>query len=236
MYSRKSELLGTSRISDSAGRVLIVNGFDRAMPGNTNDFCIEHGIAFNQLGHDFDTATNEAVISGMVRLSDYMIVDWILGEESSTNRTFNKNEQKIMISYIENGGKIMVSGSEIGWDLVEKSTQSSDSVFFSSLFGARYAGDDAETSRFLISGQSDTLTFGVTYTVDYPDIFYALHNSDILFHYDTGKSAGIGKRHKNNGVSVVTAFPLETVAPSEERKRVFKVILEYLLDETNLKR
>jgi hypothetical protein len=234
MISRPSELLGSSQIKRSRGRILIVNGYDRLTAENTFDYCIEHGISFNQLNYDFDTATNETVISGMVDLTDYELVDWMVGEESTTNQTFDSIEQRLITEYINMGGRIIISGSEIGWDLVEKATCTSDSMFFSSVLGAGYMGDNAESSKFIMNynenSQNDTLKFGITYSVYYPDILSANENSEILLKYDTNQTAAVGKRNPNGGASVLVAFPLETVAPVEKRTEVFRYLLDYLLN------
>jgi len=232
MISRRSELLGSSHIQNSQGRILIVNGYDRVTAENTFDYCIEHGLSFNQLNYDFDSASNEAVISGMVSLNDYQIVDWIVGEESTTNQTFNQVEQQLVTNYINSGGKIIISGSEIGWDLVDKATAASDSLFFSAVLGAKYLGDTAETSHFLIcharKSESDTLQFGQTYAVNYPDILSTAKNSEILLKYDTNRVAAVGKRHKSGGTSVLVAFPLETIGSAEDRALVFQYLLGFL--------
>ncbi len=232
MISRHSELIGSSRMKNSRGRVLIVNGYDRVTGENSFDFCIEHGTTLNQLGYDFDTASNEAVISGLVRLSDYEIVDWMVGEESTSSETFNQKEQDRIAAYINAGGKIIISGSEIGWDLVEKATSAGDSLFFKEALGAKYVSDNAGTSRFFIAGNdhsnSDTLHFGETYKVNYPDVLAANEDADILLTYNTGQAAAIGKSHTNNGKTILVAFPLETIGPEESRVKVFEYLVTYL--------
>ncbi|MGD2178018.1 MAG: fibronectin type III domain-containing protein, partial [Anaerolineae bacterium] len=88
------------RAGDSPG-TLLVNGFDRLNGSmavldadpvegdnmrmlldrmNRYDYVIQHAEGIT---HAFDSASNEAVQSGSVDLTDYTVVDWILGEESA---------------------------------------------------------------------------------------------------------------------------------------------------------
>ena len=43
-------------------------------------------------GYTFDSASNESVINGLVKLDDYVIVDWILGEEGAATSSFDEKE------------------------------------------------------------------------------------------------------------------------------------------------
>ncbi|NWF88489.1 MAG: hypothetical protein HXY50_03410, partial [Ignavibacteriaceae bacterium] len=83
-YSLFSEVLAATP-SSSAPQVLIVNGFDRGSSGNTYNFIRQHGKAFFQNGYSFCSVTNEAILDGLVSLSNYSIADYILGDESTAN-------------------------------------------------------------------------------------------------------------------------------------------------------
>ncbi|MFQ6612889.1 MAG: glycosyl hydrolase family 18 protein, partial [Fidelibacterota bacterium] len=117
--SNYTEALGT--VPGVESRVLVVNGFDRISgTNNTFDFIRQHGDAIHNAGYGFDAASNEAVIAGRIRLIDYEIVDWILGEEGTATSTFTTAEQNLVQAYLQGGGKLFVSGSEIGYDLSDK--------------------------------------------------------------------------------------------------------------------
>ncbi|TWT37436.1 AmiA-like protein [Posidoniimonas corsicana] len=62
-------------------------------------------------------AANEAVAGGLVSLNDYDAVFWVLGEESSHDRTFDDREQQLAAAYLSGGGKLFVSGADLAWDL-----------------------------------------------------------------------------------------------------------------------
>ncbi len=65
--------------SEKKSPILIVNGFNRTISGNSRDFIRHYAPELRHHGYLFDSATNEAVGSGMVDLTDYEMVLWILG-------------------------------------------------------------------------------------------------------------------------------------------------------------
>lgn len=52
--------------TNTENKILIVNGFDRAVTGNTKDFIRMHGKAIKHYGYNFNSATNEAIIYTLV--------------------------------------------------------------------------------------------------------------------------------------------------------------------------
>ncbi len=80
-------------LGNNIPQVLIVNGFDRSSTGNTYDFIRQHGSAFEKNGVSFESATNDAIIDSTFSLNDYKTVDYILGDESTADETFNSQEQ-----------------------------------------------------------------------------------------------------------------------------------------------
>ena len=53
-------------------------------------------------------------------LDDYVIVDWILGEEGAATSSFDEKEKTLVQDYIINGGRLFVSGSEIPFNFSTK--------------------------------------------------------------------------------------------------------------------
>ena len=81
------------------------------------DFIRQHGSSVYANNHYFSSATNEAIQDVLISLPSYKSLDWILGKESTANETFNSTEQTLVSTYLKQGGKLLVSGSEIAWDL-----------------------------------------------------------------------------------------------------------------------
>jgi hypothetical protein len=231
LCGKSSPIVATFTDPANRKRVLIVDGFERKTPANSRDFIIEHAVIFKSLGYNFDSATNHAVTDLLVDPGTYDIVDWILGEESSGDDTFTPREQELLAGYVKKGGLVIVSGSEIGWDLQARAQSATDSLFLHEILGVRYIDDNAETDScfyFTPAGDKIMIQFGRTYPVDYPDVFGVVGSGIELLQYTGGRTAAAGKRHRGGGKTVIAGFPLETVQPESSRKALFRFLLDFL--------
>jgi hypothetical protein len=242
-----SEILAATP-SSYQERMLIINGFDRAITGNTHDFIRQHGKAIYKSGYLFSSATNDAVFKGLINLSNFSIVDYILGEESTADETFSTAEQTLVSAFLDNGGKLFVSGSEIAWDLDNKGS-AADKSFYHNYLKAQYVNDSpngqsstyynasAVTSQFfsnLSNFSFDNGTHG-TFNVAYPDVITAINGSSNCFYY-TGlptNYAGVSysgvfpSSGLTQGKLVNLGFPFETVYPDTMRYKLMSRILVY---------
>lgn len=225
--------------------LLIVNGFDRASAGNTYDFIRQHGGSSYTNGHYFSSATNEAVQDGLVSLASYKAIDWILGEESTANETFNNSEQTLVSNYLKQGGKLLVTGSEIAWDL-DYSGSASDKAFINNYLKSAYSEDapnnqaatwykTVNVSTGSIFSLPDTITFDNgtqgTYNVDYPDVLSPINGGISTLRYTnsmTNSSAvyysGVFPSGTSSGKIVCFGFPLETITNISKRNQLFSDI------------
>ena len=94
-------------------------------------------------GVHVDSTSNEAVISGAVNLNNYHSVLWILGDESTAQDTFDATEQSKVTAFINAGGNIFLSGSNIAWDLDQ---QNNGRTFYESTLKGNYFADNAGTN------------------------------------------------------------------------------------------
>ncbi len=239
------------RTTDGGGRppLLLVDGFDRIdawaliyedLPGlgsvgreylermNAYDYAIQHGQALAACAVPFDFASNEAVIAGAVNLRDYATVDWILGEESTANETFDHTEQAIITEFLAGGGRLFVSGAEIGWDL-DYCGDAIDRTFYNNWLRADYQSDDAATYQVapltggIFAGLSsfafDDSTHGA-YDVDYPDVVLPLYGATPNLAYQGGAGGYAGIQYSGLYRLLYLAFPFETIYPETARQAV----------------
>src|SRR6185295_5514542 len=161
--SEASEVVAAAP-SGGERQVLVVNGFDRLghtlnpketyhgksvervrpRQSNSRDYVVQVASAIHAARPAMQVAStsNEAVTSGAVKLTDFKTVIWILGEESTLDFTFDKNEQEKVEEFVESNGNLFVSGSEIGWDL---SARGNGPEFLKNTLGAKYVNDTAGT-------------------------------------------------------------------------------------------
>jgi spore germination protein YaaH len=215
-------------------QVLVVNGYDRPKSTNTRDFIIQHAASLDAAGVAFDACSNEAVERGQVRLTDYVMVDWILGEESTQDESFNYSEQDSVTTFLAAGGYLFVSGAEIGWDLDYKG-HAIDQSFYNEHLRADYVADDAGV--YAVSGVSGTIFENLsgiafddgshgTYDVRYPDCLNAAGGSTIDLTYD-GTSYNAGVEYDGSYKLVNLGFPFETVYPQASRDSLMSRMLDF---------
>lgn len=230
------------RTGDDTCRILFVDGFDRngSYSGLTHGFMEWTAETVRQHNISLDGCSNDALLSGEVNLSDYYMVWWILGDESTADETFSSDEQILVKDYLIQGGRMFVSGSEISWDLDNKGS-SSDKDFIHNVLKTKYVADDSDS--YTVNGVGDlsdlTLTFSKNgngkdnYPEDYPDVLGSNGGSSIVLKYANGKTAatfyeGIIDTGNTEAKVMVMGFPFETIVGFDKRDETASYILHAL--------
>jgi hypothetical protein len=261
--SKPSEVV-TALASGGVKQVLIVNGFDRfdrtqnfrypylgdltdrVWPRYNNSFDyvvqVHTAIHGSKPGVHVASTSNEAVISGAVNLTDYDSVIWILGTESTADDTFNATEQSKVTSFINAGGNLFLSGSEIGWDLDQ---QNNGRTFYEGTLKANYVNDDAGTytatanaggifagmSSFVFSNGSAFSQLDTQYyDVVFPDVIAPQTGavSALTYSGGTGGTAAIQVAGTGGKGSIVMfGFPFEVMTNATRRQIAMGRILDF---------
>lgn len=213
-----TEVMSARTTSEPAApKVLIVNGFDKldiatrqAIPWtggtlyrqrvakmNTFDYIVEHARSIAAWGRPiaFDSCEDEAIEANYVSLANYAAVIWIAGLQAEVSTTDPTNDisitptqQSKLTSYLANGGKLFISGSEIAWDLDRSGT----TTFVDTTLRANYVADSAGTNGAVgasgsIFSDLGAVTFddgtGPRYAVRYPDVITTTASSLPALYY-----------------------------------------------------
>jgi hypothetical protein len=216
-----TEVLGARTSSSAqAPKLLIINGFDKldiatrqAVPWsgdtlyrqrlakmNTYDYIVEHANAVAAWGRPvaFDSCEDEAIELGYVSLSGYAAVIWIGGIQSEVSTTDPTNDTSItpaqqakLADYLNAGGRLFISGSEIAWDLDRTGT----TTFVDTNLRANYVADSSGVNG--VVGASGGLFAGMgafqfdngdgpRYAVRYPDVVTPVGGSVAALYYGGG--------------------------------------------------
>lgn len=232
--------------------VLVVNGFDRST--NTRlDYIKEYALPISDAGYGFSYVLNEMVYNGDVNLTDYDIVVWILGDESTADDTFNPSEQAAVKTFLNGGGSLFVSGAEIGWDLEGKADHptANDIAFYNDYLKAHYVADapgNASGAYYTLEGTStgfynnmsgvafDDGSHG-TYDVDWPDAISPSEGAYATMLFSGAPSgqdiAGISyygpfPEGTETGALLYFTVPFETIYNLSDRIAIMKTSLDYL--------
>ncbi len=255
--SPRSMVASASKPTGSGDNLLIVNGFDRndrflnerytypfpeggqvdrVRPryNNTFDYVVQVAAAIDSNAPHLaiNTTSNEALIAGEVSLADYDAVVWITGEESTADDTFNGNEQTLVTNYLNAGGKLLVSGAEIGWDL---DNLNNGRTFYNNQLKADYVSDDANT--YNVTGAAGSIFAGLSFSFDDGSIFYdaqfpdrilPLGGATTALNYVGGLGGGAAIQYDGGATKVVTfGFPFETITSEGDRSAVMDRVLEF---------
>ncbi len=233
-------------VSQGLRHVLIVDGFDRTESSGSwhqpwHSFGFVHGRSLATAGVGFSTATNEAVADGRVLLTDSDAVVWILGDESTRDETFSNTEQARVREYLESGGNLFVSGSEIAWDLGNRGS-SGDQSFLRNYLKVTYAGDDSGnlSARGVSGGIFDGLgsfAYGSSpYEEDWPDYFNAAEGGQPALEYGNGLLAGVQYggpfgTSSEAGRLVLIGFPFETISSRSTQDDILRRVMTFFFPE-----
>ena len=246
-----SDVYGMSNGSPFLGKVLIVDGFDRTdgswnQPSHSFAFMYGTAIVHNQFS--FDTAPNESIEDSLVNLNDYDAIFWILGDEASANETFSSQEEDLVKTYLESGGFLFVSGSQVAWDLDQDGSGNatpSDEQFLHEYLKADYVSNNPDT--FNVTGIDNSIFNGLSF--DYGQVPYLLDSANVInpfgvnviscLKYDDNKIAaiqyeGIFGAGASPGKMVYCAVPFETISGEQTRDEVIFRVLNFFFNITSV--
>ncbi|MDM8007052.1 MAG: fibronectin type III domain-containing protein [Phycisphaerae bacterium] len=252
--SLPSRTMAVRRVPDASTQLLIVDGYNRvsrhqnvvqvipdgpmqrpiARKVNSFDYMVQHATAMSAGGIAFDYAENSAVTSGGVSLGNYRAVIWILGQESTEDKTFDSNEQAMVTAYLNAGGNLFVTGSDIGYEL---DGQSAGRTFYENMLRANYEADNAGTYSVAGSGGilADVAAFdfnpanGAVYVVKTPDRISPQSGATAILSYGGGNGTA-GIQYDSGTYRVVMfAFPFETISTLAARSAVMQRVLDYIV-------
>lgn len=235
-------------------KILIVDGYDRLdrrnnVPrglsstveqlilerNNSFNYTRQHAAAIANYGMTFDSCDNESVINSDINLTNYEVLVWIAGEESTADDTFNATERTKVAAFLNAGSKKMfVSGAEIGYELVGTAV---DTSFYNNSLAAGYAGDDG--GSYQATGVAGTIFAGLTmdfspsatvYDADYPDQLSAFGGSVVAANYSGGGSGGAAIQFSGGSPArrvVNLGFPFECIGLSTTRNSVMSAALTF---------
>ena len=238
---RASVAMGVRRAQAGrhAGAVLVVDGNERWLTQAENASRLNHVFAA-RVGASLPSfrpvvsVSSRALLSGAVRLEDFAGVVWTLGEESTATETFSVAEQALLTPWLQGGGRLFVSGSEIGWDLIERGT-ASDAAFMRDLLRMDYVRDSTTSATTSASAQPGGLYAGIApigfsgmgMDIGFPDVLAPVSGGSVQLLYGTGEVAGVV--WKGIWRTAGWGFPVETVNNASVRSALLARTLEFLL-------
>ncbi len=218
---------------------------ERVWPRRVNafDYTVPHGKSISAAGFPFDACVRQAVINGMVKLTNYDVVIWSAGQ-AQTN-TFGALEQSLITAFLANGGSLFVSGAKIAFNLDRTTGPSAaDRAFFNNQLHANLAIDaHTNAGSYAFSPVTGSIFAGNpggnidngsggNYWVQTADVLTPIGlGAAITLTYSgvSGGGAAIRYDGSNDGGRVVYfGFPFETITLADRRNAYMADVLSFL--------
>lgn len=260
--SMPSEVLAIRRPFNGVADILIVNGFDRLRrqqnpiqtftqppsvagqsierqiwrAANSFDYVIFFAESLAADERDFTTCSNEAVSLGNVSLADYSVVIWAAGQDSVEDEALSLAEQSALSLYLSQGGKLFISGSDIGFDLIGNG---GGAAFMQNTLKAGYVSNDS--NAFQVTAVADGIleglgafsfspASGAPYEVLAPDAISARETAKPVLFYQGGGGGTAAIQYSSTSYNVVVfGFPFETIGAAATRDAVMSRVVTYLI-------
>ena len=210
--------------------------------GNTFDYPFVHGKAIQAAGnYSFVSCSDEAVEKGILSLEDYPIVDYILGlekEDNSSNparntyyKTFSSPMQRILTSYCQSGGHLLVSGAYVGSDM---DSSQGNKEFIQNILKYRH-GNSLKTDgdKIAVRGLGHTFTLPrlpneQSYPVTSPDCILPMSPAFPVMTYAIGNTPAAVAYQGSDYRTFVMGFPFESIREETSRNVIMASILRFL--------
>ena len=157
-------------------------------------------------------------------LLQFKAVIWFTGDDREN--TLTTGEQSLISDFLDESGRLLITGQNIGYDLVENGTEN-DSTFYHNYLQSRYLADSSHASMTLGLG-NDPITSGMFVFFQptggagnqtSPDIIEPIEPASAILNYTPiMKCAGIRYENANVGSRLVyLAFGIEGISgPNNE--------------------
>ncbi len=226
--------------------LLIVNGFDKLDASepvwdddpveglnrrlllariNARNYTVHHGQAVPSR-YAWDSASDEALVDGHVTLTQYKMVDWILGEENG----LAAEERAVLESFLSAGNALFISGSNLA-----QGVSVQDPQFLWEVLHIDHADDDAGT--YMVAATENSAFEGLAevrfdapdeYDADQPDVFTPTQGANIALTYVGGAGGAAAVQYTRECTRVLAlGFPFE-VLHSDARQAVMRQALDFL--------
>lgn len=247
--SIQSDVYGIRTINDGR-KILIVDGFNRFLSGGSYNLAYhDFIIRFAESGNfTFETAHHSQIRNGEINLSGYQTVFWMSGDEYPSAAFFDSAEMNALKSFLEGGGNLFLSGSEIAQNLYQYGAQDSSLInFMKDYLKIQYIDGDANLNYAIVSDStgmfsSALIPFGLTsqgspYIEDAPDVIMGEPGAIEFIKYNVTKPAGIYFRgtfgqSAQQAKLIYLGFPFESIGSKSLRTQFMADLLNFFYPAT----
>ena len=210
---------------------------------------IPHAEDFYSLGYGISSITGSGPATQMIEADSFTVVDWFCADAGKFNEVLDQQQQEVIKTYLENGGNLLISGSNIGFN-ISAYGDSDDKSFYQNYLKAAFFDDspDDKTATFYEIEPSIPGLFSGLRSMHFDDGSHDLYNvrePDMIAAYKGGNSgfifSDVSSRFKDacvyydgnfgdsqqSGRLVYLTVPYETLYTESERRQFLNRIIEF---------
>ena len=208
----------------------------KVIAGNDFNYVKDHAEALRHAGkYNIVSCNSKAVEYGEVNLSKYAMVDLLLGNEKDDGhslyyyKTFKPALRQQLTKYLNNRGKLFVSGSYLASDMQGVDEQD----WLKNNLKITFDGANYDNYNSVVSGMG--MSFDVYRTINEqhygaytPDYILPVDNAFSTLTYADGKTAAVAYKGTDNSVFTLS-FPFECIKDAPTRNSIMKGIVNFLM-------
>jgi len=177
-------------------------------------------------GYTYTTYTVSTNGPAWSYMDDFDAVIWLTGDDWST--TLTTTDVTNLTTYLSNGGRLFISGQDIGYDIRTNS-------FYGSYLRASYVKDD--TNNYDLSGVTGSVMAGISVNTQgsggannqsYPSGVNAASGGQAIFNYGGSGNGSGGVSYSGSYRCVYLSFGFEAIDTSADRSSVMNAALNFL--------
>ena len=221
-----------------------VSGWGKQIAGNSFDFPMHHGKAFEAVEQSYISTSRKAFEQAEVDAADYAMLDLILGEQrelpnfakddSTQGAIFTEPLQSAITQFTEQQIPLLISGAYIANDLLLPNNQDARTFAKEALCIRPVSGNAAKQGTFVPAAQAPSSVSGGAYNTALSASHYRVESPCALAPAeDTGVtiyrypenhlSAGVYTTEK--GKQLILGFPFESIMDVEIQKQMLELLL-----------
>ena len=198
------------------------------MMGNTFDYTALHGRGIAQLrNHSFCSCSEEALNAKVIVPKEYAMIDVIYGVQ----KQFKPETDRLLRNYTQQGGRLLISGANLGTANTQDFNSSIFQSFSSSVLTDKsITGVNGSNLDFTIYREMNPYSYAVpriTSISPLPQSEESKGTSFAMLQYSNNQPAGIaydGSDYK----AVVIGFPIESIRESDSRNALMRAVTNFL--------
>jgi D-alanyl-D-alanine carboxypeptidase len=180
-----------------------------------------------------DTVSDEAVSAGLVSLADYDAVLWSTAEDALVDFSLDVTQQGRVRDYLQGGGRLLLSGAELAWDLGTQ-RDAAQAAFLRDWLRTSYVRDSADTFDIRPAAASafdglPAMSFNTPddIVVSFPDVLAPTQGATTALSYVGGTGGAAAIQYKGAYDLILLGFPFESVNSATDRAALLDATLRF---------